>query len=217
MSSLDSGIPPGFGAYSALGWSAEGDVNKQGAMTVDSALGFTFDSEAVTTNSIAWDLSSGLSLNSSADSAIVFDSSLANTSNLSTPVSSNFFINNISIVQDLGGSGGSVSVFDEGTLIDNDAREIDFSGVDVSAVSSGQNRVDILVTPTDSDFLPVPDLFDEDSATFFYYGWTSVSGGWLIRRAVKATAIKDNATQTNNSSFANLTAAWPNRLTLVYA
>lgn len=64
-----------------------------------------------------------------------------------------------------------------------------------------------------SSFLPPPDLLDESDATYFYYGWADVNGGWLVRRAKRATAKKEDAT----TGFPDLATAWPNRVTLNYA
>jgi len=63
-----------------------------------------------------------------------------------------------------------------------------------------------------SSFLPPPDLVDESDATYFYYGWEDVNGGWLVRRATRATAKKEDAT----TGFPDLATAWTNRASLSY-
>lgn len=63
-----------------------------------------------------------------------------------------------------------------------------------------------------SSFLPPPDLLDEEDATFFYYGWADVNGGWLVRRATRASAKKEDAT----TGYPDLDTAWANRASLAY-
>lgn len=63
-----------------------------------------------------------------------------------------------------------------------------------------------------SSFLPPPDLLDESDATYFYYGWEDVNGGWLVRRATRASAKKANAT----TGHPDLATAWANRSSLIY-
>ena len=66
-------------------------------------------------------------------------------------------------------------------------------------------------------FLPSADLCEDTDATHFYFGWTSVSGGWLVRRQVRADASSQDATQTGaNSAIADLTSAWATKETLEY-
>lgn len=62
-----------------------------------------------------------------------------------------------------------------------------------------------------SSFLPPPDLLDE-STNYFYYGWEDVRGGWLVRRATRASAKKEDAT----TGYADLATAWANRTVLMY-
>lgn len=66
-------------------------------------------------------------------------------------------------------------------------------------------------------FLADPDNIDESDATYFYFGWLSVSGGWLIQRQVRATAATTSATVSNNSGVPDLATAWPLRATLTYS
>jgi len=63
-----------------------------------------------------------------------------------------------------------------------------------------------------SSFLPPPDLLDESDATFFHYGWSDVNGGWLVRRATRASAKKEDAT----TGYPDLATAWANRAFLAY-
>jgi hypothetical protein len=65
-------------------------------------------------------------------------------------------------------------------------------------------------------YLPVPDN-EETTTAFIYMGWESVSGGWLVRRRDRVTFATGDATVSNNGSYANLTAAWPDRAALIYA
>ena len=66
------------------------------------------------------------------------------------------------------------------------------------------------------EFLPIPELLDED-ATYFYMGWSDVDGSWLIRRKERSTTSYLDAAIANNSGYADLAAAWPDRATLAYA
>lgn len=63
-----------------------------------------------------------------------------------------------------------------------------------------------------SSFLPPPDLLDESDATYFYYGWAEVNGGWLVRRATLASAKKEDVT----TGHPNLATAWGFRASLSY-
>jgi len=66
-------------------------------------------------------------------------------------------------------------------------------------------------------FLPPPDLTDEADATYFYFGWEDEGGSWLVQRQDRLTSETLRADISNNPGFADLTAAWPNRVTLTYA
>lgn len=68
-----------------------------------------------------------------------------------------------------------------------------------------------------SSFLPAPDRTDETDATFFYFGWENVGGDWLVQRQTRSTGVSVSATGSNNPSYADLTAAFPDRATLTYA
>lgn len=64
---------------------------------------------------------------------------------------------------------------------------------------------------------PDPDQIDETDATYFYFGWESFNGSWLIERQLRSTSSSEIATIVLNSGYADLTAAWTDRATLVYA
>lgn len=64
--------------------------------------------------------------------------------------------------------------------------------------------------------LPPPDRLDETDASVFYFGWESVSGGWLIQRQTRADGQSLSATQSNNPALATLDDAWAGRATLTY-
>ena len=66
-------------------------------------------------------------------------------------------------------------------------------------------------------FLATPDLVDTTQSDYFYFGWTNILGGWLIRRQDRTDSSSAGADISNNPSYANLTAAWVDRYTLVYA
>jgi len=67
-----------------------------------------------------------------------------------------------------------------------------------------------------TSFLELPDELDDSSDPYFYFGWENVDGGWLIRRQERNTSVSLDATVLNNSSYANLAAAWIDRAVLVY-
>ena len=66
-----------------------------------------------------------------------------------------------------------------------------------------------------TQFLANPDMFEETSL-YFYMGWDSVNGGWLIRKQVRTNSSFTDATIANNGSYANLAAAWVDRAILTY-
>lgn len=81
--------------------------------------------------------------------------------------------------------------------------------VEISPIAAGGDR--------GSSFLPVPDRFDQDpNSAYFYFGWESLNGSWRVRRQKRSTAATEDATIANNPIFANLTSAWPQRETLAY-
>ena len=67
-----------------------------------------------------------------------------------------------------------------------------------------------------SKFLDNPNLNDETEADYFYFGWEDVNGGWLIRRQSRVDSDYEDANEDSNSSYANLTTAWPFRVSLTY-
>lgn len=67
-----------------------------------------------------------------------------------------------------------------------------------------------------SSFLSSPNLIDDSDEVYFYWGWISVSGSWLIRRTLRTTALKENASITNNAGSPDLTTAWAIKDTLNY-
>lgn len=64
--------------------------------------------------------------------------------------------------------------------------------------------------------LPIPQNIDESDSTYFYFGWESVNGGWLVRRVFRSSAVKLDATQLNNSAYVDLPSAWAQRTNLVF-
>ena len=68
-----------------------------------------------------------------------------------------------------------------------------------------------------SSFLPQSDLCDDTGGIYFYFGWTSVSGSWLIRRRTRIDLTEVDATIANNGGFADLATAWASRASLNYA
>lgn len=66
--------------------------------------------------------------------------------------------------------------------------------------------------PVGSFFLPVPDEVDQTDATYSYFGWESVNGGWLVQRQLRSDASTLSAT----TGYTDLAGAWPNRTTLNY-
>ena len=66
-------------------------------------------------------------------------------------------------------------------------------------------------------FLPVPDNLDESDVTYFYFGWTSVLGGWLVQRQTRSSSLTLTANIANNGGTPDLATAWPNRAILTYS
>lgn len=64
--------------------------------------------------------------------------------------------------------------------------------------------------------LPAPDLLDESSSVFFFFGY-DLEDGWLIERQTRATSISQRAARVNNPDFETLNEAWPERVSLNYA
>ena len=67
-----------------------------------------------------------------------------------------------------------------------------------------------------SSFLEIPDLLDDSTEPFFYFGWTIVNGSWLVRRQERNSSISNDATISSNLSYANLAEAWASRTILVF-
>ena len=71
--------------------------------------------------------------------------------------------------------------------------------------------------PSGNQYLPPPDERSTDGG-FFYMGWEDdFASSWGIRRVSLSTGAATTATMTNNSVYATLTAAWPQRTSLTYA
>lgn len=68
-----------------------------------------------------------------------------------------------------------------------------------------------------SNFLASPDEEDYTQIDYFYFGWISVEGGWLVRRQLRADSTTEDATNANNVAYNDLTTAWPDRYSLDYA
>lgn len=64
---------------------------------------------------------------------------------------------------------------------------------------------------------PLPDLFDETTEFYFFFGWEEILGGWLIHRQVRLSSLTIRADIDNNSSVPDLTSAWAIRETLAYS
>ena len=52
--------------------------------------------------------------------------------------------------------------------------------------------------------------------TYFYFGWASKNGGWLVRRQTRSTGLLESADVSNNSSVTAYADAWAARATLTY-
>ena len=68
-----------------------------------------------------------------------------------------------------------------------------------------------------TSFLPTPDNIDESDSTNFYFGWSSVNSGWLVRKQDRLSSLTTNATIANNGAIPDLATAWSSRLTLTYS
>jgi len=66
-------------------------------------------------------------------------------------------------------------------------------------------------------FLPIPDLCDDYGQEYFYFGWETVNGSWMIRRQLRATSKELSATQSGNSAYSELVTAWDDRENLNYS
>jgi len=65
-------------------------------------------------------------------------------------------------------------------------------------------------------FSPFPDLYENTNATYYYFGWESVNGDWLIRRRTKASSHYTDCNSHHNPSHPDLESAWTDRETLTY-
>ena len=65
-------------------------------------------------------------------------------------------------------------------------------------------------------FLDPGDLVDDTDSVYFYFGWVSVAGTWLVRRQVRATSSTVDATGDNNPE-PDLATAWADKENLTYA
>lgn len=116
----------------------------------------------------------------------------------------------------VGGGGGDVAVEDDGVSIVAAASTLNFTGAGVVVTDAGGGQVDIDIEPVEF-FLGPSDETDDSGAVYFYFGWASVNGSWLIRRQTRATSLTLNANIVNNASYANLAAAWTARASLTYS
>ena len=115
-----------------------------------------------------------------------------------------------------GGGGGDVAVEDDGVSIVAAASTLNFTGAGVVVTDAGSGQVDIDIEPVEL-FLGPSDETDDSDPVYFYFGWASVDGSWLIRRQTRSTSLTLNANIVNNASYANLSAAWPARASLTYS
>ena len=68
-----------------------------------------------------------------------------------------------------------------------------------------------------TSFLDPSDELDDSDATYFYFGWIDVGGGWLVERQLRSDSSSLYATVSNNPGYATLALAWPDRSILNYA
>ena len=66
-------------------------------------------------------------------------------------------------------------------------------------------------------FLVVPDLTEDTDAIHFFFGWSNISGSWLVRRQTRADSTSVDATIANNPSHPDLDSSWAVKEGLVYA
>lgn len=64
--------------------------------------------------------------------------------------------------------------------------------------------------------LGVPDLIDEASADFFFWGWEDDTATWIVRRIDVDDSTFDEASFSTDSQYPDLTSAWAQRQTLTY-
>ena len=118
-----------------------------------------------------------------------------------------------------GGGGGGSSTFVGLT----DTPSALGSAGQILQVNAAGTALEFVAAPTGggpaamSQYLPPPDERSTDGG-FFYMGWEdNFSSSWGIRRVSLVTGEAATATMTNNTVYANLTAAWAVRTMLTYA
>lgn len=68
-------------------------------------------------------------------------------------------------------------------------------------------------TDSSGGVVSAPDNVDQSDATYFYFGWENVNGGWLVQRQLRS----DGSTQSSTTGYVDLASAWLNRTTLTYS
>ena len=61
--------------------------------------------------------------------------------------------------------------------------------------------------------LPAPDFQDLSGSEVWYFGWTSVQGGWLVQEHRRS----DARTRSARDGYAAIDAAWAARASLQYS
>ena len=74
-------------------------------------------------------------------------------------------------------------------------------------------NLDSTTTSLTAAGINAPDLSDESDATYWYYGWENIDGGWLVQRQTRSSGMSLDA----DSGYADLATAWPNKDTLSYS
>lgn len=65
-------------------------------------------------------------------------------------------------------------------------------------------------------FNPFPDNYSDTATDYYYFGWESINGSWLIRKRSKTSSLYTEASITNNATYATLALAWVDRESLTY-
>ena len=65
-------------------------------------------------------------------------------------------------------------------------------------------------------FNPFPDEYDDTQTDYYYFGWESINGSWLIRKRSKTSSLYTEANNVNNPTYATLALAWVDRVSLTY-
>ena len=60
------------------------------------------------------------------------------------------------------------------------------------------------------------DPIDESDPRYFYSGYESVNGGWLIIRQTRSLTLTERATVANNPTYTDYASAYAARATLTY-